>query len=148
MEITTFHKWIYEKSNPPSGNRKHTIGRKTNRKRSRPKAVLSVTLFLVAMADITHGIEELIKIIGYADDWIIHTTHKHEQLSVVKLQKAKGNFHKSSEQSAKINTFYSTANYNQNRVIITDSLSTIMAVSDIKRSKNPKTQLIRKLIHK
>jgi hypothetical protein len=35
-------------------------------------AVLSVTLFLVtAMAEITHGIEETIKIIGYADDWII-----------------------------------------------------------------------------
>jgi hypothetical protein len=35
-----------------------------------------------------HGIEESIKIIGYADDWIIHTTHKHERVSVVKLQKA------------------------------------------------------------
>jgi hypothetical protein len=40
------------------------------------------------MAEITHGIEEPIKIIGYADDWIIHTTHKHERVSVVKLQKA------------------------------------------------------------
>jgi hypothetical protein len=39
------------------------------------------------MAEITHGIEEPIKIIGYADDWIIHTTHKHERVSVVKLQK-------------------------------------------------------------
>jgi hypothetical protein len=37
------------------------------------------------MKNRTHGIE----IIGYADDWIIHTTHKHEQVSVVKLQKAK-----------------------------------------------------------
>jgi hypothetical protein len=35
------------------------------------------------MAEITHGIEEPIKIIGYADD----TTHKHERVSVVKLQK-------------------------------------------------------------
>jgi Reverse transcriptase (RNA-dependent DNA polymerase) len=52
-------------------------------------AVLSVTLFSVAMAEITHCIEEPIKIIGYADDWIIHTTHKHERVSVVKLQKAK-----------------------------------------------------------
>jgi hypothetical protein len=51
-------------------------------------AVLSVTLFLVAMAEIKHGIEEPIKIIGYAHDWIIHTTHKHERVSVVKLQKA------------------------------------------------------------
>jgi hypothetical protein len=31
-------------------------------------AVLSVTLLLVAMAEITHGIKELIKIIGNADD--------------------------------------------------------------------------------
>jgi hypothetical protein len=42
------------------------------------RAVLSVTLFLVAMAQITDGIEEPIKIIGYADDWKIHTIHKHE----------------------------------------------------------------------
>jgi hypothetical protein len=42
----------------------------------------------VTTADITHGIEEPIKIISYADDWIIHTTHKHKRLSVVKLQKA------------------------------------------------------------
>jgi hypothetical protein len=33
------------------------------------RAVLSVTLFIVAMADLTHGIEEPIKVIGYADDW-------------------------------------------------------------------------------
>jgi hypothetical protein len=44
-------------------------------------AVLSVTLFLVAMVEITHEIEEPIKIIGYADDWIIHTTHKHERIN-------------------------------------------------------------------
>jgi hypothetical protein len=50
--------------------------------------VNGVTLFLVAMAEITHGIEEPIKIIGYADDWIIQTTHKHERVSVGKLQKA------------------------------------------------------------
>jgi ribonuclease HI len=48
----------------------------------------------------------------------------------------------SSEQSAIMNAIYSTASYNQKRVIITDSLSTILAVSDRKRSKNPKTQLI------
>jgi hypothetical protein len=51
----------------------------------------------------------------------------------------------SAEQSAIINALYSTATYNQKRVIITDSLSTIMAVSDRKRSKNPKTQFIRKI---
>jgi hypothetical protein len=42
--------------------------------------VVRLTLFLVAMADITHGIEDTIK--------IIHTTHKHERVSVVKLQKS------------------------------------------------------------
>jgi hypothetical protein len=36
----------------------------------------------------THGIEEPIKIIGYADDWIVHTNHKHERVSVFKLKKA------------------------------------------------------------
>jgi hypothetical protein len=51
-------------------------------------AVLSITQFLVAMAEVTHGIEEPIKIIGYAVDCIIHTPHKHERVSVVKLQKA------------------------------------------------------------
>jgi hypothetical protein len=55
---------------------------KTNRKRSRPRSgIKRHTISSVAMA---HGI----KIIGYADDWIIHTTHKHERVSVVKLQKA------------------------------------------------------------
>jgi hypothetical protein len=43
------------------------------------------------MAKITHVIEEPIKIIGHADDWIIHSTHKHERVSVVKLQKAMDN---------------------------------------------------------
>jgi ribonuclease HI len=52
----------------------------------------------------------------------------------------------SAEQSAIINANYSIASYNQKRVNITDSLSTIIAVSDRKRSMNPKTQLIRKLI--
>jgi hypothetical protein len=40
------------------------------------------------MAEITHGIVESIRIIGYADDWIIHTTHKHKRVIVAKLQKA------------------------------------------------------------
>jgi hypothetical protein len=52
----------------------------------------------------------------------------------------------SAEQSAIINVLYYTTNYNQKRVIITDSLNTIIGVSDKKRSKNPKAQLIRKLI--
>jgi hypothetical protein len=33
------------------------------------------------------------------------------------------------------------------KVIITDSFATMMAVSDRKRTKNPKTQTIRKLMH-
>jgi hypothetical protein len=47
---------------------------------------------------------------------------------------------------AVMNAIYSTASYNQKPVIITDSLSTIIAVSDRKRSKNPKTG--RSSIHK
>jgi hypothetical protein len=50
--------------------------------------VLKVTLFLVAMAEITHGNEELIKIISYADGWIVHITHKHERVCVLRLKKA------------------------------------------------------------
>jgi hypothetical protein len=52
----------------------------------------------------------------------------------------------SAEQSAITNAIYSTASYNQKPVIITNSLSTIIAVSNRKRFKNQKTQLIRKLI--
>jgi hypothetical protein len=37
------------------------------------EAVLSDTLFLIAMAKITYGIEKPIKIIGYAGDWMVHT---------------------------------------------------------------------------
>jgi hypothetical protein len=39
-------------------------------------AVLSVTLFLIAMADIVKEIKETCKILGYADDWVILTTSK------------------------------------------------------------------------
>jgi hypothetical protein len=67
--------------------------------------------------------------------------------STIKRRQFPQNSIYSAEQSAIINAIYSTASYNQKRVIITDSLSTIIAVvSDRKRSKNPKTQLIRKLI--
>jgi hypothetical protein len=44
----------------------------------------------------------------------------------------------SAEKSAIMNVIYSTASYIQKRVIIIDSLSTIIAVADRKRSKNPK----------
>jgi hypothetical protein len=46
----------------------------------------------------------------------------------------------SAEQSAIISAIYFTAKYKQKKVIITDSLSRMMAVSDRQRSKNPKTQ--------
>jgi hypothetical protein len=40
------------------------------------------------MAGITDGIEEPIKIIGYADDWIVHTTHQHQRVAAIRIQKA------------------------------------------------------------
>jgi hypothetical protein len=64
--------------------------------------------------------------------------------STIKRRQFPQNSIYSAEESAIINAIYSTANYNQKRVSITDSLSTIIA--DRKTSKNPKTQLIRKLI--
>jgi hypothetical protein len=57
--------------------------------------------------------------------------------STIKRREFPQNSIYSAEQSAIINAIYSTANYNQKRVIITDSLSTIMAVSD---RKSPRTQ--------
>jgi hypothetical protein len=50
------------------------------------------------------------------------------------------------EQSALINAIYSTWKEEGAKVIITDSLSTMMVVSDRKRTKNPKIQTIRKLL--
>jgi ribonuclease HI len=52
----------------------------------------------------------------------------------------------SAEQSAIINAIYSTASCNQKRVIITDSLSTIIEVSDRKRSKIDETSTNIKLL--
>jgi hypothetical protein len=76
--------------------------------------------------------------VGYASVVLSENTIKRRQFPQNSIYSA--------EQSAIINAIYSTASYNRKRVIITDSLSTIIAVSDRKRSKNPKTQLIRKLI--
>jgi hypothetical protein len=45
------------------------------------EAVLSVTLFLIAMSEICDGIQEPVKIIEYADDWMIFTSHKHVRTS-------------------------------------------------------------------
>jgi hypothetical protein len=46
-------------------------------------AVLSVTL-----SEICDGIQEPVKIIGYADDWMILTSHKHVKTSDNRIQKA------------------------------------------------------------
>jgi hypothetical protein len=59
--------------------------------------------------------------------------------STIKRRQFPQNSIYSAEQSAIIYAIYSTASYNQKRVIVTDSLSTIIAVSDRKRSKNPIT---------
>jgi dsRNA-specific ribonuclease len=81
-----------------------------------------------------------------------HGSKKDEQVAVVlsestiKRRQFPQNSIYSAEQSAIINAIYSTVDYNQKRVIITNLLITIIAVSDKKRSKNRKTQLIRKLI--
>jgi hypothetical protein len=40
-------------------------------------AVLSVTLFPIALSEICDGMQEPVKIIGYADDWMILTSHNH-----------------------------------------------------------------------
>jgi hypothetical protein len=39
-------------------------------------AVLNITLFLIAMADIVKEINETCTILGYADDWVIVTSSK------------------------------------------------------------------------
>jgi hypothetical protein len=51
-------------------------------------AVLSVTLFLLAMSEICDGIREPVKIIFYADDWMILTSHKHVRTCENRIQKA------------------------------------------------------------
>jgi hypothetical protein len=51
-------------------------------------AVLSVTLFLVAMTDIVKNIKEPTKILGYADDWVVITSSKAPLLAKNRLKKA------------------------------------------------------------
>jgi hypothetical protein len=45
------------------------------------RAVLSVTLFLVAMAQLCRGIVGPTRILGYADDWVILTSNKYTKNS-------------------------------------------------------------------
>jgi hypothetical protein len=75
------HQGFYE-----SGSRQHPLERIENGIVQR--ASLRVTLFLVAMAGITDGIEEPIKIIGYADDWMVHTTQQYQRVATIRIQKA------------------------------------------------------------
>jgi hypothetical protein len=51
------------------------------------EVVLGISQFLVAITRITDDIEELIKIIGYADDWMVHTTHQHQRVATIQIQK-------------------------------------------------------------
>jgi hypothetical protein len=51
------------------------------------------------------------------------------------------------EQSAIIETIQSEKNNRHEIVIITDSLSTIMAAENHTPTKNPKTQTIRKMVY-
>jgi hypothetical protein len=49
--------------------------------------VLSVTLFLIAMADIIKGTKETCTILGYADDWVIVTNSKAPIRAETRLKK-------------------------------------------------------------
>jgi hypothetical protein len=52
------------------------------------ETVLSVTLFLIAMADIDKGIKETCTILGYADDWVVVTSSKAPIRTETKLKEA------------------------------------------------------------
>jgi hypothetical protein len=56
-------------------------------------AIISVILFLIAMTDICKGMEEPTKIIGYADDWIIYTSHKLSRVAEARLKKSSRQSH-------------------------------------------------------
>jgi hypothetical protein len=50
--------------------------------------VLSMTLFLVAMASIYKRVEEPTRILGYADYWVVYTSQRTPRMAENKLQKA------------------------------------------------------------
>jgi hypothetical protein len=52
-------------------------------------AVLSVTLFLVAIAEICSGIKGPTRMLGLADTWVILTSNKTPKIAEARLQKAK-----------------------------------------------------------
>jgi hypothetical protein len=82
------HHQSYERKAIKSGSRQHPLGQNLIENGVVQGAVLSVTLFLVAIAEVTNSIEEPIKIIGYADDWMVHTTHQHQRVATIQIQKA------------------------------------------------------------
>jgi hypothetical protein len=51
-------------------------------------AVINVTLFLIAMTDICKGMEEPTKMVRYAEDWIIYTSHILPRVAEARLKKA------------------------------------------------------------
>jgi hypothetical protein len=54
-------------------------------------AVISVTLFLVALADIVRQVQHPVEIIGYADDWVIHTSDQDMDIAQANIQAALNN---------------------------------------------------------
>jgi hypothetical protein len=99
-----------------NGNRKHTIGRKTNQKRSRPGSGIECHAIFNGNGGDNTWNRRTHQIIGYADDWIIHTTHKHEQVSVVKLQKAMDKIVWECLQFAALRTLYAKQVYPQSPI--------------------------------
>jgi predicted NBD/HSP70 family sugar kinase len=54
-------------------------------------AVLTVTLFLIAMADIVKEIKETCTILGYANDWVIVISSKAPIRAETRIKKAANN---------------------------------------------------------
>jgi hypothetical protein len=54
-------------------------------------AVMSVTLLLVALADIAKQVQDPVEIVGYADDWTIHTSDQDMGTAQTNIQSALNN---------------------------------------------------------
>jgi hypothetical protein len=54
-------------------------------------AVNSVTLFLVALADIVRQVQHPVEIIGYADDWVMHISDQDLDIAQANIQAALNN---------------------------------------------------------
>jgi hypothetical protein len=54
-------------------------------------AVISVTLFLVALADTVRQFQHPVEIIGYAYDWVIHTSDQDIDIAQANMQAALNN---------------------------------------------------------